>query len=955
MASEHSHSVLVRYVSITPIHNLDLTDDHNCNQNNNNNNNNSGNDNHDIPTTNIQEPFLSRAHCHVEYPESGTATTSMLPPSRPSFAKLTLARALSEKQSMSDVSIHSGIDLPSSQSSSAASTPPGTPSSSQLSFSIDSCPENQSTERPEQLDQEYQYLDIDSEHEEDADGSHFSTPIAPVSVRLDDINISNRQLRGETEQPRQVNFEDIHDTVSNDDSIRIASSVAIVEGHEDDTSGSNRSKKTTFPSARKLRASLRRKLSKLVVSEQDQPVYILYPKAEQLDHSPASPQTPDSLTVPTIPTIALDTATPPPAFPYNGRLEYSSRYGSEIMTVDPAIGRNLDLDAEGARQRERLHRKAVLRSKSMSNGKSRRLPNYTPPMTEGRDTEPVEVARIRRIYSTRGRIHHHPRTRRSSSTPRPHPQQQPLQTRKDTSESAEWVDQHQRHQLSDNITTFHSEDATAKTPSSPKSLSAKNSRPALSRQSSTARKISTRDPNRSPRHQLVRNKSRFGTHYELYRQMSSTRQSTGQATTTTMTKKTIAMTGALTSEAMAHHNAEQLQQQQPLLPTISTSVALDESTTDQQQGPQQHTKETETNIRQITLSFQDPIGSRRLSRSLGHDIDTLSKTAGLRRGSRDQSRNRWGPAVGGRRRSSVAQLAPPSLSGFVNRRLSIMSFESTKSSIAHSVYSEFSTDWQRPEFYEKSKSPRYPASLQTKIKTKVVATETVMEEDEDEDAKMKDGDEEARDKKKEKKEVLDVNDLSTMVAQGIDPNERHQDPEAFYRYQFDYYLNHGVFRPELVDLVVESQLNSALISENDDDASLSLSLYTRSEDGKDEDERSSMESPKSLRGGGILGSLRRATSRKFTAMARPLKPVLSLKRKKSRAEVTADVSSTLVSDDGAGAGPLRLMAGEKIDTIVNELSPNGDGGIDERWMDRVPEDERRPGRFDIDWLDAMPL
>lgn len=61
---------------------------------------------------------------------------------------------------------------------------------------------------------------------------------------------------------------------------------------------------------------------------------------------------------------------------------------------------NITVDFNESRHRERLHRRALKRLKSI--GQFRRRPNLIPEMTEGRTTEPVEVARIRRAYTQRG-------------------------------------------------------------------------------------------------------------------------------------------------------------------------------------------------------------------------------------------------------------------------------------------------------------------------------------------------------------------------------------------------------------------------------------------------------------------------------------------------------------------------------------------------------------------------
>ncbi|KAF9989662.1 hypothetical protein BGZ75_005505 [Mortierella antarctica] len=84
---------------------------------------------------------------------------------------------------------------------------------------------------------------------------------------------------------------------------------------------------------------------------------------------------------------------PPARFPYAPQIAYASRYGSAV-TIDPSDRADLK---EEERQRERQNRKALLRRRSTA-GRFRRRPNITLPSTEGRITDPVEVARIRRAY-----------------------------------------------------------------------------------------------------------------------------------------------------------------------------------------------------------------------------------------------------------------------------------------------------------------------------------------------------------------------------------------------------------------------------------------------------------------------------------------------------------------------------------------------------------------------------
>ncbi|KAF9302433.1 hypothetical protein BGZ74_005373 [Mortierella antarctica] len=751
---------------------------------------------------------FDRAHpCHVDdaihsSSNSSASSTSSTFPS--SLAKLThLTRQLSSKHSMSHISLDSGICLPSS-SSSEASTPPGTPSVSQLSFNTDTHNSlhliyNQSQE-----------IEVDNdESADDSSSTHTARPSCTFKTRAVEFSTQDQRIENsETNQDTQTEGSDSN-----------------VDEEEDDAScKASKSSEKTFKSVRKF------------VSGKEQPVYMLYPKTELLgqDASPLTPESPMS-----------DVATPPPSFPYKGRLEYASRYGSDIIPVDPATGRKLNIDDE-ARLRERLHRKAVLRSKSMSNGKSRRLPNFTPAMTEGRDTEPVEVARIRRMYSTRG--HTHNRRRRSTQG-----KQREKPTQQASTRSEEWVEKHQRYQLSDTPV-----DIMGDTGDAPPAPAKKGS---ISRKSST-RKISIRDPER-PR-ALLRKKSRFGIQYEMYRQRRTDEPRPKKA------QEAIREETEILTFELALPNVE---------PAPMPSISITTDGEGDSLNPNDHAPAP----RPRRLSFLDPVvvRPRRLSRD--------SINTNLRRHSRDLSKNR----CGARRRSVL----------FSTRRPSTMSIESTRSSIAHSIYSVFSEDWERPEFYEKSKSSRYPASLQTKIKTR--------------------GIEEEEEEKESVSKILDVNDVSAMLAQGIDPNERHPDSEAFYRYHFDYFATHGEFRPDPIDLGASSSISK---------------VESRGSDDEESSASSSPTSPSVSSSGGVFRTIRRVTSKKLLGMK-------TLKRKKSK-----DLASN--SNNSSSVSSPRL---EQIDMIQHELSPNGDGEMDERWMERVPEDERRPGRFDVDWLDAMPL
>ncbi|KAG0083680.1 hypothetical protein BGZ93_001666, partial [Podila epicladia] len=561
---------------------------------------------------------------------------------------------------MSHISLDSGICLPSS-SSSEAGTPPGTPSVSQLSF-------NTNTDNSLLITYDRsQELEVDNDTSaDDSNSTHtvrssctFKTPALEFSTQ------DQWRENSETNQDSQTEGSD-----SNVDD-------------QDDTN--SRASEKTFKSVRKLRASLRRKLSKLVISDKEQPVYVLYPKTELLgqDISPLTPESPMS-----------DIATPPPSFPYNGRLEYASRYGSNIIPVDPATGRKLDIDDE-ARQRERLHRKAVLRSKSMSNGRSRRLPNFTPAMTEGRDTEPVEVARIRRMYSTRGHTHNHRRKSKQGK-------QREKPTQQDSTGPEEWVEQHQRYQLSD--TPVYIMSNTGSMPPAPAKKSS------ISRKSST-RKISIRDPER-PR-AILRKKSNFGTQYEKYRQRRI-HEPRPKETQEPIHRETEILTFELT------------------LPNVEPTSMPSISITADGEGDPLNPDNQAPGPRPRRLSFLDPVvvRPRRLSRD--------SINTNIRRHSRDLSKNR----SGGRRRS-------------------------------------------------------------TKIKIRGI-------EEEDERDEVDEG-------KESVSKILDVNDVTAMLAQGIDPNERHPDSEAFYRYHFDYFATHGEFRPDPIDLSTSGVISKVESRGSDDD------------------------------------------------------------------------------------------------------------------------------------------
>ncbi|KAF9570674.1 hypothetical protein EC968_001507 [Mortierella alpina] len=381
---------------------------------------------------------------------------------------------------------------------------------------------------------------------------------------------------------------------------------------------------------------------------------------------------------------------PPTRFPYASQIAYASRYGSAV-TANSSDRADFK---EEERQRERQNRRALLRRRSTA-GRFRRRPNITLPPTEGRITEPVEVARIRRAYcgafasstwqqnedkdkgSLLERINRQVRTGTQEWTLTG---VQQLQEEPAVSTTV--------NVLPGNVTRVAISDANQNT---------------VSRRSLN-RAVSTRPQGRPVRREDLRpSRSSFSTQWEAYRR-----------------KKLIPKRDSIALQAEFRNPVVECNSNfaQDLTARLEQVAAKDQSAQDSREVPMpvlmvtpcpgpalETTPHDNTNklVSQITeptnfFLMAPPVGSLR-----GEAVER-----GLRRGSSSpyaSDHDLESDNVSVRVRSSRSSVHSAS------------SYASAASSIANSIYSTLSQDWIRPPYFAKSKSPRYPLSLQHSIRT----------------------------------------------------------------------------------------------------------------------------------------------------------------------------------------------------------------------------------------------
>ena len=528
----------------------------------------------------------------------------------------------------------------------------------------------------------------------------------------------------------------------------------------------------------------------------------------------------------------------PAQFPYPSQMAYASPYGSTLVPLDtksPCNEKSL-ATREEERLREISNRKALIKLKAL--GQFRRRPNIKLDNVPNRSTDPVEVARIRRIYS--GSSARQPTEEKDASVEK----LLEKMNRQARSGIVEWsLVRVEPLEATVNLPLTHPVITTSK----PALVKAPIlGQPCVSRRS-LRRTVSTRVPG-GPRKRGD---------YE------SKRPSAGQS--------------------------------------VARSVSVLAMGTDATLiGPLQRKPQREIPDLVIT-SCQSPApasGDGRPHSLASYFIshDTCSSSSDFLQPSYgNESSSRIGNAREIRDGSDLISSRRPSVSS----QNSTSSKLSTVSSLANSIYSTLSEDWNRPVYYVRSKSRRYPASLQTNIQELLphtnlrvlVKPELVIHAETQSDLtrvvqhmksrKLKDldggpiqpamGDEfievgfritlepikggsgggegksgsvfaracctakpterdmfgfveyderedihgdslnvehceqggiitmDSIDETDPQKPILDVNDTSSMKTLGIEPSDPHPDPQAFYRSHYAYFQEHGCFRIDPID------------------------------------------------------------------------------------------------------------------------------------------------------------
>ncbi|CAO3571894.1 unnamed protein product [Mortierella alpina] len=447
---------------------------------------------------------------------------------------------------------------------------------------------------------------------------------------------------------------------------------------------------------RKVSASVKKKLHRLWPEEDDehaQPRWVHMP-VHEADHDNPFYQVRYGVQFQNL------VPQPPARFPYAHQIAYSSRYGSAVTTIDPSDRADLK---EEERQRERQNRRALLRRRSTA-GRFRRRPNITLPSTEGRITEPVEVARIRRAY---GSTILSKTQQRIEDRNKDHNHDSLLEkiNRQVRTGTQEWiltgVQQQQTQPFASTVINDLPGDMTRI------AISDANQR-IVSRRSLNST-VSTRAQGRPVRREDIhRSQSSFRTQWEAYQRqkMMTSRESSalesgplGQIVECN-TRFAQDLTARLEQVAATDPRAETRNEvPMPVLMITPCPGPVSETTTPP--GRRSHSS------------------SRLASQITGRTSAFLTAPRATSRGEGVERTSRRGSSLSPY--ASDLEIECDRISVRVRSSRSSMHSASSRvsaaSSIANSIYSTLSEDWIRPPYYAKPTSARYPLSLQRSIRT----------------------------------------------------------------------------------------------------------------------------------------------------------------------------------------------------------------------------------------------
>lgn len=247
-----------------------------------------------------------------------------------------------------------------------------------------------------------------------------------------------------------------------------------------------------------------------------------------------------------------------------------------------------------------------------------------------------------------------------------------------------------------------------------------------------------------------------------------------------------------------------------------------------------------------------------------------------------------------------------------------------------SITTFLSARWHRPIFYQKSKSRRYPQSLQTKIKVRDELSHIL----------------------EEPVLVLDVNDTTALRAAGIDPEEQHPDPEAFFERQFAHFQEHGCFLqddPEQPEQEAVEVVPEVTIPESEP-AGIHMDATSASGSAADDQEESTL----------VSSPLRRAASAIGGCWKRSKKSVHGLIKKAKRKCLPAPLVGSTKKDREIEAEE-EARARQIREICFTQTAMNGRRNTDQEeeteeqgeWVHRIPEGHGSIGQFECRWLDSM--
>ncbi|KAF9950574.1 hypothetical protein BGZ70_001303, partial [Mortierella alpina] len=391
---------------------------------------------------------------------------------------------------------------------------------------------------------------------------------------------------------------------------------------------------------------------------------------------------------------------PPARFPYAPQIAYSSRYGSAV-TIDPSDRADLK---EEERQRERQNRRALLRRRSTA-GRFRRRPNITLPPTEGRITEPVEVARIRRAYGgtpiSKTQQRNEDRDRDKDQDHDSLLERMNRQVRTGTQEWTLTGVQQQQTQPS----------ASTALPGNITRVAVSDANQRIVSRRSLNRTVSTRAQGRPVRREdLHRSQSSFRTQWEAYqRQKMVTGRDSSALASGSRSQVVECNTGFVQDLTARLEQVAATDQRAEAWNEVPVPVPVPVLMITPCPGP---------------VSDTTPHGGRSSS-SLASQITEPTSTyltapLARSRGEGVERRPRRGPSSLSPYASDIEVEGDHVSVRVRSSRSSVYSASSrvsAASSIANSIYSALSEDWIRPPYYAKPKSARYPLSLQQSIRT----------------------------------------------------------------------------------------------------------------------------------------------------------------------------------------------------------------------------------------------